>query len=44
MERSELLFIIGSLRKDGFNYQLSKVFKDLLKDRFHKAERGELCQ
>ena len=30
----KLLFIIGSLRKDGFNYQLSNYVFDLLKDKY----------
>ncbi len=30
----KLLFVIGSLRKDGFNYQLSSLVKDLLKGDF----------
>ena len=30
----KLLFIIGSLRKDGFNYQLAKTTESLLKDKY----------
>lgn len=30
----QILFIIGSLRKDSFNRQLAKIAEDLLKDRF----------
>lgn len=30
----KLLFIIGSLRTNGFNYQLANVFEELLKDRY----------